>query len=251
MQQTGHLVRADGVRLAWAHLPGATPTIVFLPGFHSDMEGSKALALLEFCQSRGQALLRLDYSGHGASGGAFEDGSIGAWSRDALAVIEDRITGPMILVGSSMGGWIALLLSRHLGTRVVGLVGIAAAPDFTETLMWEGMAPIEQQVLMEHGRISIPSDYGTDLVITRTLIEDGRNQLVLGRPITLDAPIRLLQGQRDPDVPWNTALEISERVTSDDVQVVLIKDGDHRLSRLCDLALLTRTVSTLLGENGG
>lgn len=249
MEQTGHLTRADGIKLAWAHLPGTTPTIVFLPGFHSDMEGAKALVLRNFCASRGHAMLRLDYSGHGASGGNFEDGSIGLWMQDALAVIEHRVPGRMILVGSSMGGWISLLLSRTLGPRVAGLVGIAAAPDFTETLMWQGMAPAEQKALMEHGRISIPSDYGTPLVITRTLIEDGRNHLVLGQPITFDAPVRLLQGQRDPDVPWQTALTIADQVTSEDVRIVLIKDGDHRLSRPGDLDLLTRTLASLLGEN--
>lgn len=236
--------------MAWAHLAGTTPTIVFLPGFHSDMDGSKALALRDFCINRGHAILRLDYSGHGASGGAFEDGSIGQWTQDARAVIEHRVDGRMILVGSSMGGWIALLLSRLFGTRVAALVGIAAAPDFTETLMWESMAPTEQKTLMERGRISIPSDYGTPLVITRALIEEGRNHLILCQPIKLDAPVRLLQGQRDPDVPWETALKIAAQVTSDDVQIVLIKDGDHRLSRPGDLALLTHTVATLLGKNG-
>lgn len=251
MEQTGHLTRADGVRLAWAHLPGASPTIVFLPGFQSNMAGSKALVLRDFCRERGQAMLRLDYSGHGASGGAFEDGSIGEWAQDAKAVIEHRIPGRMILVGSSMGGWIALLLARLLGARVAGFVGIAAAPDFTELLMWHSMAPIEQRALMEQGKISIPSDYGAPLIITRTLIEDGRKHLVLGQPITLDAPVRLLQGQRDPDVPWETALKIAQQITSDDVQIVLIKDGDHRLSRPGDLDLLTRTVATLLGENSG
>jgi pimeloyl-ACP methyl ester carboxylesterase len=247
LEQTGTLMRADGIGLAWAHLPGRGPTIVFLPGFHSDMQGSKALTLLDFCRAHGQAMLRLDYSGHGASGGAFADGTIGGWAKDAQAIIEHRVPGDMILVGSSMGGWIGLLLSRVFTTRVVGLVGIAAAPDFTETLMWQSMAPIEQQALMEHGQISVPSDYGEPLIITRALIEDGRNQLVLDQKIMLDAPVRLLQGQRDPDVPWETALKLASQLTSDDVQVVLIKDGDHRLSRSGDLDLLTRTVATLLG----
>lgn len=242
-------MRDDGVHLAWAHLPGAGPTIVFLPGFRSDMEGSKALALRDFCVKHGQAMLRLDYSGHGVSGGAFEDGSIGQWAKDARAVIEHRLSGRMILVGSSMGGWMALLLSRIFGARVAALVGIAAAPDFTETLMWESMAPSERKTLIEQGQIAVPSEYGVPLVITRTLIEDGRNHLLLGRPITLDAPVRLLQGQRDPDVPWETALKIAEHVTSNDVHVVFIKDGDHRLSRPGDLALLVRTVATLLSED--
>ena len=249
MEQTGYLVRQDGSRLAWSHLSGKAPTVVFLPGFHSDMAGSKALAVLDYCRSAGRAMLRLDYSGHGASGGAFENGSIGQWTDDARAIIEHRIEGAMILVGSSMGGWIALLLARAFGTRVAGLIGIAAAPDFTETLMWQSMAPIEQKALMEDGRISVPSDYGAPLVITRRLIEDGRAHLVLGEPIALDAPVRLLQGQRDPDVPWETALKLASQLTSDDVQVILLKDGDHRLSRPGDLALLTRTISTLLGED--
>lgn len=250
MEQTGHLLKPDGTSLAWAHLPGKAPTIVFLPGFHSDMAGSKALAVLDFCRCHGQAMLRLDYSGHGASGGAFEEGSIGQWTEDARAIIEHRIDGAMILVGSSMGGWIALLLARMFCARVAALIGIAAAPDFTETLMWQSMAPIEQQALMKHGRISVPSDYGTPLVITRHLIEDGRTHLVLNQPIALDAPVRLLQGQCDPDVPWETAVKLASRLTSDNVQIVLIKDGDHRLSRPSDLALLTRTLGALLRENG-
>eukprot|EP01037_Dinobryon_pediforme_P012959 gene12958-13060_t len=175
------------------------------------MQGSKALALLEFCRAHGQAMLRLDYSGHGASGGTFADGTIGSWTADARAIIEHRVTGDMILVGSSMGGWIGLLLARVFTTRVAALVGIAAAPDFTETLMWQSMAPIEQQALMERGQISVPSDYGEPLVITRALIEDGRNQLVLDQTITLNAPVRLLQGQRDADVPWETALKLADR----------------------------------------
>ena len=224
---------------------------MFLPGFHSDMSGSKALSVLDFCRASGQAMLRLDYSGHGQSGGAFEDGSIGQWTEDARAIIEDRLEGPMILVGSSMGGWIALLLARAFGARVAALVGIAAAPDFTETLMWQSMAPIEQKTLMEAGRISVPSEYGAPLVITRRLIDDGRNHLLLGQPIALEAPVRLLQGQRDPDVPWETALKLASGLTSEDVQVILLKDGDHRLSRPGDLALLNRTLAALLGENGG
>jgi pimeloyl-ACP methyl ester carboxylesterase len=250
LEQTGHLLRPDGIRLAWSHLPGKAPTIVFLPGFHSDMSGSKALSVLDFCRATGQAMLRLDYSGHGESGGAFEDGCIGQWTEEARAIIEHRLDGPMILVGSSMGGWIALLLTRAFGARVAALVGIAAAPDFTETLMWQSMAPIEQKVLMEAGKISVPSEYGTPLVITRHLIEDGRAHLVLGEPIALDAPVRLLQGQRDPDVPWETALKLASCLTTEDVQVILLKDGDHRLSRPGDLALLNRTLAALLGKDG-
>jgi pimeloyl-ACP methyl ester carboxylesterase len=248
-ERTGRLDRGDGVELAWAHLPGAGPTVVFLPGFKSDMAGSKATELRDWCSSQGRAMLRLDYSGHGESGGAFTDGTIGRWAADARLVIETVIEGPMLLVGSSMGGWIALLLAPDL--PVTGLVGIAAAPDFTETLMWAAMAPPQRALLLDQGWIDVPSEYGEPYRITRTLIEDGRKHPVLGAPIPLACPVRLLQGQRDGDVPWETALRISEQLVSTDVQVVLVKDGDHRLSRPQDLALLRRTVAGLLLQDGG
>ena len=251
MEQTGWLDRGDGVRLAWAHLAGRSPTVVFLPGFNSDMNGSKALAVRAFCEARGQAMLRLDYSGHGESGGAFIEGSIGQWCEDALKVIEARTKGELLLIGSSMGGWIALLLALRLGARVSAYVGIAAAPDFTEDLMWQAMAPHEREALLRDGRIETPSEYGEPLVITRHLIEEGRSHLLLGGPIAITAPARLLQGQQDPDVPWETALKLASRLEAADVQILLIKDGDHRLSRPADLALLTRTLASLLGEDGG
>jgi len=251
MEQTGWLDRGDGVRLAWAQLAGRAPTVVFLPGFKSDMNGSKALAVRDFCAERGQAMLRLDYSGHGESGGAFIDGSIGQWCEDALRVIEARTEGKLLLIGSSMGGWIALLLALRLGERVSGTIGIAAAPDFTEDLMWQAMSPREREALQRDGKIETPSDYGEPYVITRHLIEEGRTHLLLGSPIPLTAPARLLQGQQDPDVPWETALKLASRLESADVQTILIKDGDHRLSRPADLGLLTRTLATLLGDNGG
>jgi pimeloyl-ACP methyl ester carboxylesterase len=251
MEQTGWLDRGDGVRLAWAQLAGRAPTVVFLPGFKSDMTGSKALAVRDFCAERGQAMLRLDYSGHGESGGAFIDGSIGQWCEDALRVIEARTEGKLLLIGSSMGGWIALLLALRLGERVSGTIGIAAAPDFTEDLMWQAMSPREREALLRDGKIETPSDYGEPYVITRHLIEEGRTHLLLGSPIPLTAPARLLQGQQDPDVPWETALKLASRLESADVQTILIKDGDHRLSRPADLGLLTRTLATLLGDNGG
>ncbi len=246
MEQTGRLDRGDGVELAWAQLPGATPTVVFLHGFASDMSGGKALAVREACAARGQAMLRLDCSGHGASGGAFTDGTIGRWTEDAATVIAARTQGPLILIGSSMGGWIALLLARRLGTRVAALIGIAAAPDFTERLMWQSMAPSEQAQLLRDGRLEVPSDYGAPLVITRALIEDGRRHLVLDAPIPLACPVRLLQGLRDPDVPWETALTLQRQLVSEDVQVILIKDGDHRLSRAQDLAVLIRTTDEII-----
>ena len=196
------LDRGDGVELSWASLPGSTPTVVFLPGFRSDMNGSKALDLAEFCADRGQAMLRLDYSGHGESGGRFEDGTIGRWTADALAVI-DQTVGDIVLVGSSMGGWIALLTALARPGRVVGLLGIAAAPDFTERLMWQAMAPAERIALQRDGVLPVPSQYGDAYPITLQLIEEGREHLLLDAPIGLNCPVRLLHGQQDPDVPWN------------------------------------------------
>lgn len=243
----GRLDRGDGLGLAWKMQRGHAPTVVFLPGFRSDMNGDKAGALAIFCAERDQACLRFDYSGHGASGGRFEDGTIGQWSRDALAAIDYLIDGPLILVGSSMGGWIALLAALAREERIAALIGIAAAPDFTEALMWQAMMPAQRDTLMRDGILQVPSQYGEPTPITRALIEDGRSHLLMDAPIAIDCPVRLLHGQHDPDVPWETALRIAERVTSQDVQVTLIKDGDHRLSRPQDLNLLRQTLAQLLG----
>ena len=238
----GSLDRGDGTRLAYAHTPGTGPTTVFLPGFRSDMTGSKALAVEAWCRARDAACLRLDYSGHGASDGAFEDGTIGQWTNDALHVI-DRVTqGPLILVGSSMGGWIALLVALARPARTAALVGVAAAPDFTEALMWDSMMPAERARLMQDGVLHVPSQYGDPTPVTRRLIEDGRTHLLMHAPIPIRCPVRLLHGQRDPDVPWETSLRLAERLESADVRLTLIKDGDHRLSRLEDLALLRREI---------
>jgi pimeloyl-ACP methyl ester carboxylesterase len=250
MERSGRLDRGDGVELAWALREGRGPTIVFLPGYNSDMQGSKATALDAWCAARGRAMLRLDYSGHGASGGRFEDGTIGRWTEDARLVIKSVApAGPLLLVGSSMGGWIGLLLARALGARIAALVGIAAAPDFTETF-WNRMSPEEQAEMRAKGHVLRPSDYGDPYLFTHALIEDGRRHLLLGGQIPLACPVRLLQGQRDPDVPWRHALAIAEHLAGDDVAVTLLKDGDHRLSRPQDLALLCRTVGALLGEDG-
>jgi len=248
-EHVGRLDRGDGIELAWAIRGGRGPVVVFLPGFASDMAGAKAMALAEVCAARGQAMLRFDYSGHGVSGGAFSDGTIGRWIADALCVIDRVSEGPLLLVGSSMGGWIGLHVALARPERVAALVGIAAAPDFTETLMWESMMPAERARLSEDGFIEAPSQYGQPLRITRALIQDGRRHLLLGGPIALHIPVRLLQGRRDDDVPWETALALADRIEGDDVQVTLIKDGDHRLSRPEDLALLGRTVFALLGED--
>jgi pimeloyl-ACP methyl ester carboxylesterase len=247
METSGQLDCGDGVKLAWARQDGRHPTVVFLPGFRSDMTGEKASMLAAFCAARGQAMLRFDYSGHGASGGRFEDGTIGRWKDDALAVIDRQSGGPLVLVGSSMGGWIALLAALARKHRTVGLIGIAPAPDFTEALMWEAMTLEERATLMRDGVLHVPSEYGEPYPITRALIEDGRNHLLLNAPIALDCAVRLLHGQRDPDVPWETSLRIAERLAGPDAQVTLVKDGDHRLSRPEDLALLRRILAALLG----
>ncbi len=250
MTTTGRLDRGDGTELAWSAQAGRGPTIVFLPGFRSDMSGDKATGLAEFAAARGQAMLRFDYSGHGASGGDFLQGCIGDWAADTLTVIDHLTSGPIILVGSSMGGWIALLTAMARPERVAALVGIAAAPDFTQRLMWDSMAPTERVTLLRDGVLHVPSQYGDPTPITQRLIEDGRKHLILDAPIPFTGPVRLLHGQADPDVPWELALKIAGAVVSTDVAVTLIKDGDHRLSRPQDLAVLYRTVGALLGEDG-
>ena len=246
MQEQGKLDRGDGVALAWVRTPGRGPCTVFLPGYRSDMEGAKALEAEAFCAAHGLACLRLDYSGHGASGGAFTDGTISRWTADALHLLDHLTEGPLVLVGSSMGGWIALLLALARPDRVQALVGIAAAPDFTEDLMWDAMAPGERAALGRDGVLPVPSAYGEPTPVTLALIEDGRRHLLLRAPLPLRCPVRLLHGMRDPDVPWETALRLAGRLDGDDVQAVLVKDGDHRLSRPSDLILLRRTLGGLL-----
>ena len=248
MEQTGSLDRGDGVALAWAKTVGRAPTVVFLGGYRSDMSGSKAAALAEWAARHGQAFLRFDPSGHGASGGAFEHGTIGIWTADALAVIDAHAPGSLVLVGSSMGGWLAVLVALARPGRVQALVGIAAAPDFTEDLMWASMLPAERATLLQDGVLLVPSDYGAPAPVTRDLIEDGRTHLILRDPIPLDIPVRLLHGQVDRDVPWESSLRLAARLASHDVEVTLIKDGDHRLSRPADLARLVRTLDLVLED---
>jgi pimeloyl-ACP methyl ester carboxylesterase len=250
VETTGRLDRGNGTELAWARLEGTSPTVVFLPGFRSDMGGDKATALAAFCAVCGVGMLRFDYSGHGASSGDFLDGTIGAWAADALAAIDSLTTGKLILVGSSMGGWIALLTAMARPDRIAALVGIAAAPDFTQRLMWDAMAPSERATLQRDGVLHVPSQYGDPTPITRGLIEDGANHLVLTGSIQVACPIRLLHGQADPDVPWELALQIAAQAASSDTRVILVKDGDHRLSRPADLALLRQTVADLLHQDG-
>ena len=244
----GRIGNGAGVQLAWQFLAGRGPCVVFLPGFRSDMTGDKAKALTAFCEGCGHALLLFDYSGHGASEGHFESGTISRWTDDALAAVDGLTEGNIVLVGSSMGGWIGLLVALARPDRVAGFIGIAAAPDFTETLMWESMTFEERATLMEQGVLHQPSAYGDPYPITRALIEDGRTRLLLGHSIAIDGPVRLLHGQRDQEVPWETALRLAGRIVSADVRVVLVKDGEHRMSRPQDIALLRATLLDLLED---
>lgn len=245
----GRIDNGAGVELAWQFLPGREPCVVFLPGFRSDMSGDKATALVDFCAARGQGLLLFDYSGHGKSGGSFERGTISTWVNDALCVIDGLTSGKLLVVGSSMGGWIGVLVALARSARVAGFVGIAAAPDFTETLMWDCMTFEERATLLETGMLVQTSDYGGDVVITLALIEDGRKRHVLGASIAITAPVRLLHGQADQDVPWETSLRLADRIVGEDVRVILVKSGTHRMSRTQDIVLLRDTITALL-ENG-
>jgi pimeloyl-ACP methyl ester carboxylesterase len=211
------------------------------------MTGSKAVALEEHVTGRGHQFTRFDYQGHGQSSGRFEDGTIGVWHQDALAVLDQITSGPQILVGSSMGGWVMLLLALARPERLAGLIGIAAAPDFTEDLMWAEFDENARRALQETGVHLEPSEYSeTPTPITLKLIEDGRNHLVLRSPLPIQVPVRLLHGMRDPDVPHRLAVTLAERIGGEDVQILLIKGGDHRLSTDRDLSLLRRTVDDLL-----
>ena len=242
------LARPDGATIAYRAVLGAAPGIVFLSGFRSDMTGTKAMFLHDYCRQRGRAYIRFDYFGHGASSGDFADGTIGRWAGNAVAVIDSLTAGPQILVGSSMGGWVMLLAARARPARVHALVGIAAAPDFTEDSLWPWLNPAQQEELMRVGRATLPSEYEpAGYTFTRALIEDGRRNLVLREPLPLARPVRLLHGMRDASVPWQRSLKIAEHVGGDDVAVTLVKDGDHRLSRDEDLARLARTLDELVG----
>jgi len=232
--------------IAFESVAGTGPTVVFLGGLRSDMTGTKATFLQGWCAARGRAFLRFDYSGHGRSAGRFEDGTIGAWTADALSVIAAATAGPVVLVGSSMGGWVMLEVALAIPGRVAALVGIAAAPDFTEDLIWEALDPAAREALARDGAITLASPYDpAGLRIGRALIEEGRTRLRLRGTIPISAPVRLLHGQRDNEVPWRTALRLADCLASEDVRVTLVKDGDHRLSREADLALLAETLSGL------
>jgi pimeloyl-ACP methyl ester carboxylesterase len=236
------LITPQGRRIAYHVTDGAGPAVMFLGGFRSDMEGTKALWLESWARAQGRAFVRFDYSGHGVSGGAFEEGCIGEWAEDAAAVL-DLVNGPAVLVGSSMGGWISLLLARARPSRVAGLVTIAAAPDFTEDSMWDGFDDATRERLMTEGRVALPSNYGEPYVITRRLIEEGRARLVLRTPLDLPFPVRMLQGTADRDVDQAVALRLLAHACGPDIRLTLVKGADHRFSTPECLHLIGQAVA--------
>lgn len=241
------LTREGGTTIAYHRREGRAPGVMFLGGFMSDMTGTKALALDRFCAARGQAFVRFDYFGHGRSSGDFAAATVSQWRDDSLAVFDRLTVGPQVLIGSSLGGWIMLLLALARPTRVKALVGIAAAPDATEDLMWAQFPAEIQQRIVRDGAARIPSAYSEQgYLITRGLIEDGRRHLVTRSAIGFAGAVRLLHGMRDAEVPWQRSLALADCLTAADVHVTLVKDGDHRLSRDADLALLTQTLAALL-----
>lgn len=245
MSNPSFLDAPHGTRIAYHRTQGRGPGVVFLGGFMSDMEGGKALALEAYAKGSGRAFVRFDYQGHGQSSGEFADGTIGLWLQDALTVIDQLTEGPQILVGSSMGGWVALLAAKARRARVKGLVGLAAAPDFT-VRHWAELTDAERETITTTGRLEVMSDYGPDpYVFTKALFEDGWANRVNHGPIHLDIPVRLIQGMEDADVPWQTALSIADNLTGDDTEVMLIPGGDHRLSEPNDLKRLVRVVNQL------
>jgi pimeloyl-ACP methyl ester carboxylesterase len=242
--------RRIAVRVQEGHSPG----VVWLGGFNSDMKGMKAQALADWAARTGRACVRFDYSGHGESGGKFSDGTIGRWLEESLAVFDAFCEGPQIVVGSSMGGWLALLMARELKRRtstpprasVAGLVLIAPAVDFTQVLMWDRFPPEVKREIETSGAWTRPSEYSDQgYLITRRLIEEGRNHLLLGGSIETGCPVRILQGALDPDVPWQHACELVSRLAQDDVVLTVVKDGDHRLSRPEDIARLIAAIEEL------
>ncbi|MGI3184358.1 alpha/beta hydrolase [Nioella aestuarii] len=224
------LTTRQGRTIAFHQSAGAGPGVVFLGGLKSDMQGSKALHLEAWAKRTGRAFLRFDYSGHGESSGQFTDGCIGDWAEDAEAAIITLTEGPQILVGSSMGGWQSLLFARKHPDLVAGLVGIAAAPDFTEDGMWGSWSDAQKAEMAATGQVALPSDYGEPYIITKRMIEDGRNQLVLRSPLVINAPVRLLQGTADADVDMSVALRLLAHVEGPDIRLELVKGADHRFS---------------------
>jgi pimeloyl-ACP methyl ester carboxylesterase len=256
MQQPAFIeVGKDARRIAVRARAGGSPGLFWLGGFNSDMQGTKALALDQWAAGQMRACVRFDYSGHGESGGAFIDGTIGRWLEESVAVFEQFCAGPQVVIGSSMGGWMALLLAREIARRrsgrasLAGLVLIAPAPDFTQVLMWNGFSSEVREEIMAKGVWLRPSQYGEPYPITRALIEESRDHQLLGGAIDVGCPVRILQGAQDPDVPWRHAFALAHRLPADDVVLTVIQDGDHRLSRPQDIARMLAAVAEI-GSSG-
>jgi pimeloyl-ACP methyl ester carboxylesterase len=245
MSEFQHHTMPDGRRIAFRKLAGRSPALVFLPGYLSDMAGSKASAVFEWAREQGRECLLLDYSGCGESAGEFADGTLSRWREEVVALVEAECKGSVLLIGSSMGGWLMLLVAEALGSRVAGLVGIAAAPDFTE---W-GYSD-EQKARLARGETVLEGNpYGPEPTPTHPgFFADSQALLRLGGEVAVDCPVRLIHGQRDSDVPFGTSLALAAALRSDDIQVTLIKDGDHRLSRPQDIAMLLQTIADLAGD---
>lgn len=247
MLEPQYLETPQGRRIAYHRFEGAGPWLIFLGGLKSDMEGTKAIHLEAWARARGQAFLRFDYSGHGKSSGTFEAGCIGDWAEDTAAAIDALTTGKVVLVGSSMGGWQSLLFARDHGARMAGLVTIAAAPDFTEDGYWASFSDAQKATLERDGQIEMPSDYMEPYIISKRLIEDGRDQLVLRDPLNLPFPVRLLQGTADTAVSTDRAVALLDHVTSPDMRLTLVKDADHRFSDGPCLGMIEAAILDLNG----
>ena len=249
MSSAQYFTTDTGRQLAYHKTEGQGPCVVFLGGLKSDMDGTKAVFLEAWANAKNHSFLRFDYSGHGQSSGTFEEGCIGDWAEDAQAALETLTHGPLILVGSSMGGWVSLLLASKLSARIVGLITIAAAPDFTEDSMWANFTADQKEELKVAGRVALPSDYGEPYIITRRMIEDGRNQLVLRQPLKLSFPARFLQGTADADVELSTALRLIDHATGPDMRLTLVDGADHRFSDEDCLTLIVNTVEDVIARS--
>ncbi|WP_309646276.1 alpha/beta hydrolase [Phenylobacterium sp.] len=238
----GFLDRPDGAKLAWRLIEGLGPTVVWLGGFKSDMTGTKAQALADWALAKGRSYVRFDYFGHGESDGDFAEGTISRWRADALGVLEELTAGPVVLVGSSMGGWLSCLVAAAVPARMKAMVLIAPAADFTEKLMGPEVTAADREAMDRTGVWMRPSDYGEPYPISKALLDDGARWSILPGPVNVEAPVRILQGGEDPDVPWRHALALAQAIRGDDVVFSLIKDGDHRLSRPADIARMIAAV---------
>ena len=245
--KTEFITNEDGLNLAYQKINGTGPTIVFLAGHGSDMLGSKAEALTQKCEKEKRAFVRFDYSGHGQSDGEFLEGTISSWTKDALHIIDHCTTGPLILVGSSLGGWIMMNVAIKRAARVAGCIGIAAAPDFTETLIWQSLSKDQQEMMAKTGQIALPNPYADeDVIYPYGLITDGRQNLLLGQEVAIDCPMILHQGMADDEVPWQTACDIAQAVRTENVRLNLMKSSGHRFSQDHELAAILDSVDEML-----